>query len=1130
MSNVDAENTDNVLAYQPNGHRYQVAPTKGMSWAVNAGGGHLPVQPPTWQRVQNNPDRPMYTMGAETVPGRHGGINNIPKLASDGSNYRFFIRGLEFFVKTQGLTKGLTTSPPIENATADEKRSYDETRDKIIGYIGLCTEEHHDSLIDDTSVSTTIENFEKAFGSKDTAVLLNLWEEVNNTVFPGHLSPIPGINFMTNQHLKLKDHSVNIPEDLFCLIIVAKLLKSWQSIKEYIMRQKKEDLKLSELIAMIANTWNSRVGSHSGPPAYTQAYNAKITGVNRYQSAPTWSGQSGQHGPNNRSGNKSGGFHEDSGKNKNANQNQNQNNQNQNCNHGGGNSSYKKKGKGKGKGKQTQSKQGGQQKAHVAALSASDCTALEAEMARPVIVNMARMPESYDKKLKNLWEGYQARKASSWEEKYPQMNFQEAMRHKHLEIEHSARSSSPFNIEDCYDDRDPSVPPRMSYAQATAGSSNRITQTVPDYSNSDPEMWDSDPSRTQERMDQYEMSPPATNVPNLSDFTSSEHSKTPSNGELPHLIPTRDYELRAIRTMDTPDVYGSHTMYEVFDITTGQVEIKSMGQLLQETEVSNVGLKIKSTCPIEEWHVTYNEEFAKHDPWEPKDNESHTFDPADYHRYDFNQGVVFNFLNAYKLENQRKRMGCMILERSKYPKKFNGIFLDHPKNLIEQKKGNNSRVLQHIRHDELMNQSMQSAAKGKELTRDYVNIMVRTKTNVCTYQIDCQACHKLTPRAAAWMAHMDGRIIKVAAYTSKKYWFWDLQHLSQVIDEINIEDWKSVVNGKPYAKDIYQAFGLRIAQRKKVSPSVFNPIFWSTMVNLSIKGKWLYGRHTFIQSYPSTVRKPRGRKNRFPGVQYIPRIFLNERNKVGTVLYEWMHDIPMHLIAEAEKHLDEAEALKPPRMQQEPEEYMDSFSDLVELLRNDPIPLPLITQMMPTSPIPSPTPSSPPPLVDWSSEMETDKVDPWVVPPEALAQREEAYAHTVEHAAPSGWYDTVPCTDVGTVGTSSSHNPIEVSSILPPGYDDTDGTTGLTQISLSDLWSMINQIDQVHRLYMTHRLDIMTLQQRKVFGTAFDSLINMFQSIMMQALHPDVRSDEPIKTDHDEAVQDWVAHDAREQA
>ncbi|KAK1215894.1 hypothetical protein PQX77_021480 [Marasmius sp. AFHP31] len=162
----------------------------------------------------------------------------------------------------------------------------------------------------------------------------------------------------------------------------------------------------------------------------------------------------------------------------------------------------KKKGKGKGKGKQTQLKQGGQQKAHVAALSASDCAALEAKVARPVIVNMARMPESYDKKLKNLWEGYQARKVSSWEENHPQMNFQEAMCHKHLEIEYSARSSSPFNIEDCYDDRDPSVPPRMLYTQATAGNSSRITRTVLDYSNSNLEMWDSDPSQTQERMDQ----------------------------------------------------------------------------------------------------------------------------------------------------------------------------------------------------------------------------------------------------------------------------------------------------------------------------------------------------------------------------------------------------------------------------------------------------------------------------------------------------------------------------------------------------------------------------------------------------------------------------------------------------
>ncbi|KAK1215846.1 hypothetical protein PQX77_021526 [Marasmius sp. AFHP31] len=274
-------------------------------------------------------------------------------------------------------------------------------------------------------------------------------------------------------------------------------------------------------------------------------------------------------------------------------------------------------------------------------------------MAQPVIVNMARMPESYDKQLKNLWEDYQARKASSWEENYPNINFQEAMCHKHLEIEHSACSSSPFNIKDCYDDRDPSVPPRTSYAQATAGNSSQITQTVPDYSNSDLEMWDSDPSQTQERMDQYEMSPPATNMPNPSDFTSSEHLETPSNSELPHLIPTRDYELHAIRTMDSPDIYGSNTMYKVFDTTTGQVEVKSMGQLLQKTEVNNVGLKIASTYPIKEWCVTYDEEFAKHDPWEPKDNESHTFDSADYHCFDYNQGVVFNFLNVYKLENQK---------------------------------------------------------------------------------------------------------------------------------------------------------------------------------------------------------------------------------------------------------------------------------------------------------------------------------------------------------------------------------------------------------------------------------------------------------------------------------------------
>ncbi|KAK1215893.1 hypothetical protein PQX77_021479 [Marasmius sp. AFHP31] len=278
------------------------------------------------------------------------------------------------------------------------------------------------------------------------------------------------------------------------------------------------------------------------------------------------------------------------------------------------------------------------------------------------------------------------------------------------------------------------------------------------------------------------------------------------------------------------------------------------------------------------------------------------------------------------------------------------------------------------------------------------------------------------------------------------------------------------------------------------------------------------------------VRKPRREKNRFPGVRFVPRLFLNERNKVGTVLYERMHNIPMHLIAEAEKHLDKAEALKPQRMQPEPEEYMDSFSDLVELLRNDPTPLPSITQTMPISPIPFPTPSSPPPLVDWSSEMELDEVDPWVVLPQVLAQQEEAYAHTVKHTAPSGWYDTVPHTDVGTVGTAS-HNPIEVSvlSVQPPGYDDTDGTTGLSQISLDDLQSMMNQIEGVYKLYMTYWLDVLTLEQHRVFGTAFSSLLDMFHGIMIQAQQPDIRSNEPIETDYDQVVQDWVAHDAREQ-
>ncbi|KAJ8086267.1 hypothetical protein PM082_005090 [Marasmius tenuissimus] len=147
--------------------------------------------------------------------------------------------------------------------------------------------------------------------------------------------------------------------------------------------QGKEDLKLSEIISIITNTWNARTGGHSGPEVYTAAYNDKISGVPKFKSAPNWSGQSGS------SGNKSGGKPNGGNcSNQNNYQNQNQNNNNQNQ-QGSSKKKNNKKGKGKGKGKkQNKPKQGGQ-KSHIAALDAQQCSVLEAEFSQPQSIHMS---------------------------------------------------------------------------------------------------------------------------------------------------------------------------------------------------------------------------------------------------------------------------------------------------------------------------------------------------------------------------------------------------------------------------------------------------------------------------------------------------------------------------------------------------------------------------------------------------------------------------------------------------------------------------------------------------------------------------------------------------------------------
>ncbi|KAJ8092362.1 hypothetical protein PM082_023817 [Marasmius tenuissimus] len=308
-------------------------------------------------------------------------------LAQDGSNWKEFIRALKAYFRTQGNAKVLTESKPdtpatdLTEAVKNKYKTWQDQNEKCFRALQMRTYPIHDVILDSDSVIDCISNIKANYGSENTAELLNLYTNLHPVVFPSNQSPVAGINYMATQRHKFKAQDVGIPEALLVLMIIAKLPKSWANLKEYVIQLKKEGLKLSEIISITTNTWNARTGGHSGPEVYTAAYNAKISGVPKFKSAPNWSGQSGS------SGNKSGGKPKGGNcSNQNNYQNQNQNYQNQ---QGSSKKKNNKKGKGKGKGKKQNKPRQGGQKSHVAALDAQQCSVLEAEFSQPQSVHMS---------------------------------------------------------------------------------------------------------------------------------------------------------------------------------------------------------------------------------------------------------------------------------------------------------------------------------------------------------------------------------------------------------------------------------------------------------------------------------------------------------------------------------------------------------------------------------------------------------------------------------------------------------------------------------------------------------------------------------------------------------------------
>ncbi|KAJ8093331.1 hypothetical protein PM082_020817 [Marasmius tenuissimus] len=222
-----------IIARQPNGENYRVSQAEGEVFNVRApSNSPLQTYNPYSQRVYNNPQQPLYAQAAEaTLPTGQGALNSVPMLAQDRSNWKEFIRALEAYYCTQGNAKVITESKPDTPATdateavKNEYKTWQDRNEKCFGALQMRTYPIHDAILDPDSVIDCISNIKANYGSENTAELLNMHTNLHSVGFPSNQSPVAGINYMATQRHKLKAQDIEIPEALFVLMIIAKLLK-----------------------------------------------------------------------------------------------------------------------------------------------------------------------------------------------------------------------------------------------------------------------------------------------------------------------------------------------------------------------------------------------------------------------------------------------------------------------------------------------------------------------------------------------------------------------------------------------------------------------------------------------------------------------------------------------------------------------------------------------------------------------------------------------------------------------------------------------------------------------------------------------------------------------------------------
>ncbi|KAL0057988.1 hypothetical protein AAF712_015351 [Marasmius tenuissimus] len=247
--------SDTFWSFQPPGHTYNITNAQG--------GAAVPVF--------GNPEHPIYAnIAADSFPAGSGVIMMIPELKDSAIWNAFFYKYTAYL--QQGIFQVLTETKLA--ASASGYADWYTHNNKALGIFKSRVNQAFESLMTD-DIKETIKNFQKAFRQEDRARLLNLYEEFHHATFFSNQNPLLVITKMDRKRKELKVLGVDIPESLFVLIVIAKLLTGpWEMLKQKIIQEKKEDLKVVKLIALITNEWNRQRGAHESTLA------TRISGIN----------------------------------------------------------------------------------------------------------------------------------------------------------------------------------------------------------------------------------------------------------------------------------------------------------------------------------------------------------------------------------------------------------------------------------------------------------------------------------------------------------------------------------------------------------------------------------------------------------------------------------------------------------------------------------------------------------------------------------------------------------------------------------------------------------------------------------------------------------------------------------